>query len=220
MERHKLPRNRIKALFITHKHLDHLRGAVEIMKRFEIDNFIINHDYQHSTKTVYDLLNSARSIPSWINCNKRGGYNEREVTICIRNPDSDTCNKTNAPDINDSSISLCLRHGKNLVYLTGDTGNTVIRDKFNCNRLSNHDNLLKVSHHGSCTGTNLQILSTLKPTHNFISAGVSNRYKHPDNEVVDMITNYSRTTNLAISNRIKQTVCYKITGEEIIDFRI
>lgn len=212
---HRLSKRNIKALVITHKHVDHLRGAVEIIRNYSIDNFIINLDYEHPTKPVYDLLSQARKIPVWINCNSIGQYTEGRVNVCIRNPDSDTCNRVNSPDINDSSISLCMRYGRNLVFMTGDAGNTVIADKFTCRRLSDSDNLLKVSHHGSITGTNSNVLNILHPSHHFISVGSSSRYNHPDNQVVGMIQNYNGTKMLNISKDVRKTVCHEITGREI-----
>ncbi len=217
LARHQLPHRRIKSLIITHKHIDHLRGALEIVERFSIKNFIINLDYEHPTRAVYDLLSQSRRIPTWINCNEPGEYLEGEVYVYIKNPDSETRDKTNAPDINDSSIGLWLKYGANSVYLTGDAGNSVICNKFVFSMFAAQpDNLLKVSHHGSNTGTNSAVLNVLRPSHNFISAGVSNKYNHPHQPIVDMIQRYPKTKRTDISSERKQTVCYEITGRGIL----
>ena len=192
-------------------------ASKEVIKKFKIDNFIINHKYEHSTKPVFDLLRAATAIPTWIDFSQTGKFNEGTVRVCIKNPDNSTNDKAVAPDINDSSIGLCLRYGGNLVYLTGDAGYPVINSKFAYGFHSAYDNFLKVSHHGSITGTNQTVLNNLEPTHNFISAGTSKRYNHPDVAVVAMIRNHRRRPTLSISKHIGRTVRYEITGTNIVE---
>lgn len=212
LKKHGLPENKIKALLITHKHIDHIRGAAALLKEFEVEYFLINHDYNHPTRAVYALLKTAAGcVPNWININGRAVINEGKVKIIIRNPDDATCNNAGAPDINDSSIILEISYLENYAFLTGDAGFRVIYSAFNSLKSQNikEKSFLKVSHHGSLTGTNKVVLSTLNPGKCFISAGNNKRYKHPDAQVVAELKKFCGPGNTRITKRLRQTVEYK-----------
>ena len=49
--------------------------------------------------------------------------------------------------------------------------------------------VLKVGHHGSSTSTSPAFLDAVNPSIAVISAGVNNRYGHPDNETVQRLLN-------------------------------
>jgi len=211
LKSHGLPEEKIKALIITHKHIDHLRGAAALLKEFEVEFFLINHDYDHPTQPVHSLLETAsKCIPNWINVNGPGVIHEGQAEIIISNPDKHTNNNSGAPDINDSSIALCVRYLNHSAFLTGDAGSSVLNGAFNGSgrSLDPKHNFLKVSHHGSVTGTNRQVLSTLNPGKCFISAGQNQRYNHPDSGVVSRINHHCGRHNLIISKKVQKTVCY------------
>lgn len=160
--------NKVKALIITHRHLDHLRGAGRLVrsKEFIIDNFIINFDYKHETNVVFDLLNAANhEIGHRINVNMPFSFNEGKVKVMIINPKADTFNNTVCNDVNDSSIVLLLQYGDSNVILSGDASYKVVTSYFS--RQLTGENFLKVSHHGSRTGTNEHLLKRLQPMHLF-----------------------------------------------------
>lgn len=51
--------------------------------------------------------------------------------------------------------------------------------------------MLKVSHHGSKTGSCRKFISALKPAAAIISCGINNRYKHPHKETIDTLCYYN-----------------------------
>ena len=208
---HNLNKDRTISLIITHKHLDHLRGAKLLINKYKINNFLINHNYTHSTKPVYDLLFSAQTIPNWYNINNNFKYNEGSIEVSFNNPNSITCNNTTCPDINDSSIVITLKHNNNIIYLTGDAGHP-IQNKFLKNDGKSH-NLLKVSHHGSLTGTNMDLINFLKPKYSYISAGWSKRYNHPDKLVVDILEKHTKNF---ISKHIRNDILFISDGNKIV----
>ncbi len=217
LSEHGLPKNKIKSLIITHKHLDHLRGAKYILENgdFEISNFLVNLDYLHPTKVVKSLLNTARNkIPVFCNTNTPGIIKENDVFICIKNPDSNSNTRTVAPDINDSSICLCIRHLNNGFFLTGDAGYRIIEDNFQCNGLNEKkQKVFKVSHHGSITGTSQQSLDLLSPTHAFVSAGSSKKYKHPHSNTMNLLNH--NVQNVIVSKIVRRDVVYISDGNSI-----
>ena len=223
MTKHNISDKKIKGLIITHKHIDHIRGAAYFIENcgMPIENFFINTDYDHNTKPVNELLTIANKyIPKWVNVNKPGVIIEGMTHICIKNPDDDTRNKIVAPDINDSSICLCIKYKNNCIYMTGDSGVDVIKHKYGCHnnmQVGTNDSLLKVSHHGSRTGTNNGVIRLLNPTYSFIPVGYSKRYNHPHDNVMGILYahNQSFSSNIILSRDIHGYVCYKLDGKAI-----
>lgn len=214
LKQHGLPEKKIKAMLITHKHIDHIRGAAALLKEFEVDYFLINHDYDHHTRAVYTLLETAASyVPNWININGHAHIHEGKVNIYIQNPDNDTRTTAGAPDINDSSIILEISYLGNSAFLTGDAGSRIIYSAFKIAQPFlfpyKCKNFLKVSHHGSVTGTNKMVLSTLNPGKCFISVGNNKRYKHPDAQVVAELKSFCGPGNTKITKSLRRTVEYK-----------
>lgn len=203
---HKLRNDYIKGLIITHLHIDHIRGADLLIdsNAFKFDYFITNRDYEHDTIVANRLYKSARKIPNWINSNERWEFREGETFICVKNPDNTTCN---SPDINNSSISLCIRDNGNLFYLTGDTGMHILENCYSCEEISEKTNsTLKVSHHGSRTGTSDRFIKLTNPTFAFISAGQHKKFRHPHKESTNILKR--NLVECDISKKIKRDVIY------------
>jgi beta-lactamase superfamily II metal-dependent hydrolase len=212
----KLPPEKIKGLIITHKHADHLRGAQKLIesKQFCFENFLMNYDYRHPTKIVRELILSAeKNIAKNININREGYFLEGEVLIDIFNPGNATKNEKVCKDINDSSISLFIKHGKSSAILTGDIGYPVLNSKLFCPLLFQGDTILKISHHGSRTGTDSIMLKNLTPKFAFISAGDHKKFKHPHNDVIKIIK--EENVDYDVSKEAKCIIRYRISSKEI-----
>lgn len=209
---HRLPRNQLKAVIISHKHLDHIRGASEIIRKFAIKFLLMNFDYEHETNAVVNFLKKAKKIETWINLNQPASYSEGDCTVSFVNPDSTTNTEKVAPDINDSSLVICIEYAEDKVYLTGDTGFPILNRKLPGTASSN--NLLKVSHHGSTTGTDQLLLNKIHPSYAYISAGYNKRYKHPDPQVVSMLNKKIGIHKITISKAEKTPYTkYMISGK-------
>lgn len=73
--------------------------------------------------------------------------------------------------------------------------------------------LLKVSHHGSRTGTDQALLLKLKPSYAMISCGIDNHYGHPHAEVLEMLqeeTKISRTD-------LEGAISYETDGVHLVE---
>jgi beta-lactamase superfamily II metal-dependent hydrolase len=209
--------NKIKGFFVTHKHLDHIRGADVLIQRnkVKIEYLIINLDYNHATSAVCNLLASARNKGlTFINCNKVSVLNEGQTTITVHNPTEKTRSRDCCPNINNSSISICVRVGDDGVVLTGDVSHKTLLESYPCLCACNLSNrVLKISHHGSYTGTNESVLKAFKPKFAFISAGESKRYHHPHQKTLDLLN--KDKISVIVSKKQKNDVCYEITGSDI-----
>lgn len=209
--------SKLTGLIITHKHIDHIRGADKFIKNsgIRIDNFLINMDYSHKTKVVYRLLSEANlKIPVWINVNSHGIIRDGSTEIIFKNPDNTTSTVATTPDINDSSIAICVKYGNTRMYLTGDASYRVLNYKLASSIDSSSKSMLKISHHGSRTGTDKILLDNINPVHAFISAGNHKKFKHPHTQVINLLK--KRPTIVKVSKVVKSTICYRSDGSKII----
>lgn len=220
LTKHKIKNNRLKGIILTHKHIDHLRGLQHLInsKSFNINYFLFNQDYEHPTKCVAKLLEVAqKEIPKWINVNRNFSFKEGGTEFSIFNPNEKTANKNDTPDINDSSISIVLKYGNTCTILTGDTGFNVLNQNLAHSLIDNsQEKLIKISHHGSRTGTDETLIKSINPNYAFISVGNSRKYRHPDTEVLSLIRNQSKSIDLTISKRKKKDIHYTISNSGIM----
>jgi len=215
LAKHNMNDKKIKGLIITHKHSDHIRGADQLIKTkaFTFDYFIINKNYPHYTQMAINLLNEAKNIPCWINLINPCTIIEGNTVIYFKNPYDKTFE---AHDINDSSIVMHVTHGKNNIYLTGDACFSILQNVFNNPKLNiSSENLLKVSHHGSRTGTDDNLIKTLKPKKAFISVGYKYQYKNklPHNECENALK--VNNVHKILSRDEKMTIEYRCDGKKI-----
>jgi beta-lactamase superfamily II metal-dependent hydrolase len=204
----------IKGLIITHQHIDHIRGSAQLIDsgEFDIEYFIVNNSYDHVTKAVEKLYNAAERISKWINSNDTWRFFDGSTVICFKNPDNNT---RNSPDINNSSISLCIRdlENGNLFYLTGDTGYHILENCYKCSELKFNNSVLKVSHHGSITGTSMNYINLVNPNYAFISAGYNRKFNHPHTPTLNILSN--NNVNFDVSKYMTNSVRYESTNKGI-----
>lgn len=209
--------SKLLGFIVTHKHIDHIRGSDKFISNsgINIDNFLINMEYLHETKVVDRLLKQANlKIPTWININSPGIIRDGNTEIIFKNPDNMTSTIIGAPDINDSSIAICVKYRNTIMYLTGDASYDTLNRKLVDVIENNCESMIKISHHGSRTGTDNILLNNINPTHAFISAGNHKKFKHPHANVINLLKN--RSTEVNISKVVKSTICYKSNGNKIV----
>lgn len=217
--KHKIKNNRIKGIILTHKHIDHLRGLHHLINSnsFNIDYFLFNQDYKHPTKCVAELLDTAQNrIPKWINVNDNFDFKDGSTEFSIFNPDETTAVNEKTPDINNSSISFVVKYGNHSIILTGDTGYKILNEKLKSPLLYNSgEKLIKISHHGSRTGTNNELLKTVNPQFAFISVGNSLKYGHPHKSVLNSIDSFKPNIDYKESKLIKKHIHYTLSKDTI-----
>jgi competence protein ComEC len=175
----------IELIISTHPDADHSTGLITVLKRYKVDNIMIN-DLDSGTATIKALNNEVGS---------RGIHVIRPVTglklrvgliyLDVLHPTQGfTSTQTNSYSIVDK-----LTFGNFKAIFTGDIGPDISDSLIN-NYLIEPVNYLKVPHHGSKNGLTQNLLEKLKPEIAVISVGKKNRYGHPSQEILEMLNKY------------------------------
>lgn len=91
-------------------------------------------------------------------------------------------------DSNDYSPIIKFSYSDFDILFTGDAEKTAIEEYLAEYEQSNIDiDLLKVGHHGSYTSTTKELLDKVNPEYAVIQVGLNNKYKHPRQEVLDLL---------------------------------
>ena len=169
--------DRIDYLILTHSDSDHLGDYVEILDYFEVSNIL----YPSYDSKLQDLL---------LNYDAYGieaGYSfkTRNVSVNFLSPTKNY----NDGNMNSLVMDLSIKGSKAL--LCGDITKEVESDLVEIYGSSLRCDILKAPHHGSATSSSIEFLKTTKPKYSIISAGLNNRYNHPDPSVYDRLSSLS-----------------------------
>jgi competence protein ComEC len=177
----------IDVVLATHADQDHIGGLVEVLKRFKVDLFIETNTT--STSAVYreleDLIkekNIKKEIITSPEILTLGSGTEFNILY----PMQDTAGW----DTNDSSIVGKLIYGNNSFLLTGDSPQKIEKYLVGKYGTSLKSDVLKVGHHGSKNSSSEIFIGTVSPTYSIISAGLDNRYGHPNKEALDILNQF------------------------------
>jgi len=94
---------------------------------------------------------------------------------------------------NDDSLVMRIRFGRTSFLLTGDMEKRIERELIDAGLLQ-HDDVLKVGHHGSHTSSTPALLDLERPEFGIISAGFDNSYGHPHQSTLDALSERHVTT--------------------------
>lgn len=187
---------KIEYLILSHPHADHLAGFNYILDRYEIEKIYLN-GYKNNTPDyqLFEQKIKEKSIP--VQVLKRGDLVDFvDVKIDVLWPDK---NKISSADINDTSLIFYLYKENNDILFTGDASSSV-QEKI-VKDLRETD-VLKVSHHGSKTGTTQKLVDKLKPKYSIISVGKNNRFHHPAPSIVSLL-HFSRVLRTDLDGTVK-----------------
>ena len=168
----------IEMVILTHPDSDHYQGLTEVIKRYKIDNFL-NNGLSASTQ-VYEVLKKGvggRGIRQVMA--KRGtGVRVGKIYLDIVAPEE----ASNDKDSNDNSLVIDLKYGDFEAILPGDAPKVIL----NTILVKQPLDYLKLSHHGSKTGTDVFTLGNFMPKLAIISVG-KNNYGHPDEGIIKIL---------------------------------
>lgn len=172
----------IDTLIATHPDADHIGGAEYVINNYGVKK-VVDSGQDHTTDTFLDYLdtinaNGIELVVPQIGDNVTDDSNVSAKVLSVN---------SNSDDLNDGSIVIMLSYGLTDILLTGDAGIEV-----ESNLMANYDveaEILKVSHHGSNTGTSGDFLEAVDPREAILSYG-ENSYGHPNNQVVNDLILY------------------------------
>lgn len=166
----------------THPHADHIGGLINVLQAIPVTE-VIDPGVIHTTKTyeVYLTLIDEKDIKF---TEGRAGL-KRDLgdgaKLELLHPSAPS-----GKNLNDASIVIKLTFGDVSFLLTGDVEQESLKQILdNYSRLKS--TILKVSHHGSRTGTSSAFLAAVSPEAAVIMAGKGNTYGHPHDEVLAML---------------------------------
>ncbi|MBI2099239.1 MBL fold metallo-hydrolase [Candidatus Uhrbacteria bacterium] len=174
----------IELVVLTHPHLDHLYGLLEILKNYQVKEVLtagVRHDtisYKEWERALKEenIKITAAAVPEVFN------FGGAEIKVLA--PEQDLGNSRIVRDLpgeggglNDTSIVLLVDYGENEILLMGDAGEEIekkIMDKFDLRA-----DILKVGHHGSKYSSGAEFVKEVSPAYAVISSGAGNKYGHP-----------------------------------------
>ena len=178
-----LGRNKIDYLVATHPDEDHIGGMADVISNTQIGT-IYAPNKTNNTATYRKFLTAIQNNNLQITLAEAGTIIDQtdSYKLEILWPKKDA----NFPDTNDYSIIIKLTVGAKTFLFTGDAPTNAI-----LNSNPGHIDVLKLSHHGSRTGTTEVLIHKLSPTYAVLSYAVDNSYGHPMQSVLNALHKHS-----------------------------
>ena len=178
-----LGRDKIDYLVATHPDEDHIGGMADVISNTQIGT-IYAPNKTNNTATYRKFLTAIQNNNLQITLAEAGTIIDQtdSYKLEILWPKKDA----NFPDTNDYSIIIKLTVGNKTFLFTGDAPTSAILDSN-----PGHIDMLKLSHHGSRTGTTEQLVRKLSPTYAVLSYAVDNSYGHPMQSVLNALHKHS-----------------------------
>ncbi len=161
---------------LTHPHLDHFGGLIDVMNRYSVGTFITN-----GTVNTAPAYNNLQKPDMTIGEGDSITYGDYKLSVLGPNK-----TERDNPDPNKASIVMILTGpDTNILYESDahEENETRLRKKYKLKA-----DVLKVSHHGSRFSSSAAFLKEVKPKVAIIEVG-KNSYGHPAPAVLERLTN-------------------------------
>ena len=178
-----LGRNKIDYLVATHPDEDHIGGMADVISNTQIGT-IYAPNKTNNTATYRKFLTAIQNNNLQITLAEAGTIIDQ--TDAYKLEILWPTKGANFPDTNDYSIIIKLTVGTKTFLFTGDAPTSAI-----LNANPGHIDVLKLSHHGSRTGTNEQLVRRLSSTYAILSYALDNSYGHPMQSVLNALHKHS-----------------------------
>ncbi len=186
----------LDAFILTHPHIDHIEGALKIIKDKDIKlrsmfcpEYAHNSDYYNNVMiSMIAKANKKVNIGCLNSESAKFIFGDCRFTILSPAPD---VSRKSVKKVNNSSIVIKLQLKINNkafgILFAGDLELDhwdKLISKYGSDLKSN---ILKVSHHGSKTGTNSKVMDVIQPDEVIISVGKNNMFGHPHKDVITLL---------------------------------
>lgn len=177
----------IELAFVTHPHIDHYGGFLHIAERYSITLLFNNTGAEVSEAQAYAHFMDILEVVPYGTAVQGDIFSlSDEISLYVLWP-SDDMLEDRLDDVNEYSLILHYKEGLFDMLLTGDAPPRVLTSIEES--IDGEDiEVLKVPHHGSREGLTETFLSRVSPELSVISVGETNRYDHPSDDILDMLT--------------------------------
>lgn len=197
---------KIEIIVLTHPQKDHYVGLIEVLKRYDVENFLTteldsdSQDFRVLKKAVGGEGSAVHSAKSGMRMRLGLIYLDivwpmedfvSEKSSRVLSESSEESSKvlgtrTTDSDPNDFSIVANIRFKKFDALMTGDIGPGVTDEIIKTGLLKDVD-YIKIPHHGSKNGITEELLDITNPEVAVISSGKNNPYGHPHEEALKIL---------------------------------
>ena len=163
----------------THPHEDHIGSLDTVIRNIFIGKLYMPK-VQTNTKTFEDVLDAALDRGMSITAPQVGErFSLGSAEVCF-------VGAMQTDDLNNSSLMLRVKFGKNTLLFTGDA-EAEAEAKALASGNSLKSDVLKVGHHGSSSSSSEAFLNAVSPSCAVISCGADNSYGHPHEETLEKL---------------------------------
>lgn len=172
----------VDMLILTHGDLDHIGGAISILKEMRVKKIVMPQGQEHAglEKEIINLARVKRIPIQFVGAGDRLRAGKTDFFVLSPQPDQPLQG-------NDSSIVIKAFIGGLEWLFTGDLEKEG-EDLFMKSYPQLDIDVLKVGHHGSKSSSSEEFLSYVDPEIAIISVGAENRFGHPNSEVLKRLT--------------------------------
>jgi competence protein ComEC len=166
---------KIDRLLLSHGDDDHMGDAINLVKDFRVDKVYINNGRLNSLE---NRLSKVVKV-----------HKEYEgLIIRTKNLVMQELNKDLGEENDSSAVYLAQYKDIKMMFMGDATmkSETSIMNNYNLS----HVNILKVGHHGSKTSSSMNFIKTIRPDIALISAGLNNKFKHPNQVTLNTLNKY------------------------------
>tara|TARA_B100000315_G_C14448383_1_gene527930 strand:+ start:119 stop:997 length:879 start_codon:yes stop_codon:yes gene_type:complete len=178
---------KIEYMIVSHPDKDHFVGAVEILRRYNVEKVIVNCD----TSDIPEYAEFIKLAQNKLLCVKNTQSIELgDGSIEFLYPLDGALSK----DANDNSLifkfsyqtpsnSPLVKGEKKTILFTGDAS-TKVEKKLLKSGVDLKSDILKLGHHGSKTSSDEKFLQAVNPELAIVSVGADNKFGHPSYRVI------------------------------------
>ena len=177
----------LDVVMASHVHADHIGGLISVVDTYPIGDFYYP-PFDADSETYFNLLDALKESQATVHQPYAGVDTlipwDDQVEVRILAPYD-----TIYDDFNDTSYIIRVSYGNTAVLLTGDS--TDLGEKLALKAQPDHyfkADVLKVAHHGSSDSTFEKFLDAVSPAIAVISVGKGNDYGHPNQALLDRLT--------------------------------
>lgn len=174
----------IDYMVITHQHDDHMSGATELIKHYNVSNILMprlsdinevdSSTYSNLIKTIADNKVNPIAVSAG------DTFELGSSTIEILSP------VIQDKELNNMSVVLKITYGDTSFLFQGDSEQSIEKQILNSNFDISAD-VIKLGHHGSKTSSFAPYLDAVNPKYAIISCNSDNNYGHPNLQVMETL---------------------------------